>query len=420
MNKNIKISINQLQVGHFIRLPISWKDHPFLFSNFKLKSQSQIELLKSLNINDIYYDAERSDLGLIDLKPSANKNASTVVDPEELKQIKAKMESYKQIQIDAQKKLRRNLKKTEQQFERSIAMMRSSVSKLGSRPLNSVSDAKEMITDMTNMLLSSDDLVLHLMTDAKPNDVIFHHSLNVSTMCMMLAKNLNWPRDEIELIGLGALFHDLGKLKIPSNILSKQLPLTTPEKNLLKQHSLMSLNFLKLADSFPEQAKPMITNHHEYLDGSGYPKGLKGDQLDKYSQLISVINEYDNLCNGTKLSKPKTPYASLGLLYKNYKSKLNPEYVGKLIKTIGVYPPGSLIELSSGQFGMVMSVNLSKILFPQIMLYDPIVPKEQAPIIDLEKEDISIVRCLPASALPEKIFKYLSPRENISYAIGNA
>ncbi|WP_285162858.1 HD-GYP domain-containing protein [Shewanella goraebulensis] len=418
MKKSVKVSINQIQVGNFIRLPVSWKDHPFLFSSFKVKTESQIELIKSLGIEHVYFDKERSDSPLIDKAHITQK--SVLVQDEGLDKLKLEMDQYKQDQIEYQNKLRRSIKKTEQQFERSLAMMRSTVSKLGSRPLNSVNDAKDMISTMTSMLLNSDDLVLHLMSDAKPDDLIYHHSMNVSVMCMMLAKSLEWSREDIELVGLGALFHDVGKLKIPSNILKKQVPLTKPEQNLIKQHPLMSLNFLKLADTFPEQAKPMIANHHEFLDGSGYPKGLKADELDKFSQLITVVNEYDDLCNGTKISKAKTPYASLGIIYKNYKHKLNTEYVGKLIKTIGIYPPGSVIELSSGQFGLVMSVNLNKILFPQIMLYDPLVPKDQAPIIDLEREEISIVRCLPTSALPDNIFKYLNPRERISYGVGQA
>ncbi|GIU53494.1 DUF3391 domain-containing protein [Shewanella sp. KT0246] len=418
MKKSVKVSINQIQVGNFIRLPVSWKDHPFLFSSFKVKTESQIELIKSLGIEHVYFDKERSDSPLIDKAHITQK--SVLVQDEGLDKLKLEMDQYKQDQIEYQNKLRRSIKKTEQQFERSLAMMRSTVSKLGSRPLNSVNDAKDMISTMTSMLLNSDDLVLHLMSDAKPDDLIYHHSMNVSVMCMMLAKSLEWSREDIELVGLGALFHDVGKLKIPSNILKKQVPLTKPEQNLIKQHPLMSLNFLKLADTFPEQAKPMIANHHEFLDGSGYPKGLKADELDKFSQLITMVNEYDDLCNGTKISKAKTPYASLGIIYKNYKHKLNTEYVGKLIKTIGIYPPGSVIELSSGQFGLVMSVNLNKILFPQIMLYDPLVPKDQAPIIDLEREEISIVRCLPTSALPDNIFKYLNPRERISYGVGQA
>lgn len=422
MTKNLKVSVEQLQVGTFISLPVSWKDHPFLFSSFKIKNAAQIELIKHLGIKEVFFNEDKSEVQ--PLPPGKVEEACVDLDnlgsdDDDMMLLKNEMEVEKQDSIDLQQQMRRSINKTEKQFERSVAMMRSVTSKLSSRPINAVNDAKDLIHGLTEQLLNGDNVVLHLMGDAKPEEGIYHHSLNVSILCMLLGKGLDWGREDIELIGMGALFHDVGKMKIPTNILNKRGPLSDPEINFIKQHPLMSINFLTLADTFPEAAKPLIANHHEFLDGSGSPKGLKADQLDKYSQLIAVINEYDNLCNGSLQTKAKTPSAALSYLYKHYTTKLNTEYVGKMIKTLGIYPPGCIIELSSGQFGMVMSVNLNKILFPRIMVYDPMVPKDLAPIIDLEKEGISIVRCLPASALPEKIFKYLNPREKVSYSFSN-
>ena len=414
MKKNQKIAVEQLEVGTFIRLPISWKDHPFLFSSFKIKDAAQIELIKGLGLKDVFFDPEKSDI-----EPVTSENANTSKpDEQALNALKEQMINQKSAKIDEQQKLKRDLKKTEQQFNRSVSMMRSMVSKISSRPLNAVSEAKDLISNMTTMLLNSDNLALHLMGDAKNDEHIYHHSLNVAMLCMLMAKELGWSREEVETIGIGGLFHDIGKLKVPSNILNKRVPLTTPEENFIKQHPLMSINFLKLADSFPDEAKPLIANHHEFLDGSGYPQGLKADKLDKLSQLIAVVNEYDNLSNGTNQTKGKPPSIALGLLYKNYKNKLNTEYISMLIKMLGIYPPGSIIELSSGQFAMVMSVNLQKLLCPNIVVYDQLVPKDLAPIISLQDEGLTIVRSLPAAALPEKIHKYLNPREQISLGIG--
>ncbi|MBB1364063.1 MULTISPECIES: DUF3391 domain-containing protein [unclassified Shewanella] len=414
MKKNQKIAVEQLEVGTFIRLPISWKDHPFLFSSFKIKDAAQIELIKGLGLKDVFFDPEKSDI-----EPVTSENANTSKpDEQALNALKEQMINQKSAKIDEQQKLKRDLKKTEQQFNRSVSMMRSMVSKISSRPLNAVSEAKDLISNMTTMLLNSDNLALHLMGDAKNDEHIYHHSLNVAMLCMLMAKELGWSREEVETIGIGGLFHDIGKLKVPSNIINKRVPLTTPEENFIKQHPLMSINFLKLADSFPDEAKPLIANHHEFLDGSGYPQGLKADKLDKLSQLIAVVNEYDNLSNGTNQTKGKPPSIALGLLYKNYKNKLNTEYISMLIKMLGIYPPGSIIELSSGQFAMVMSVNLQKLLCPNIVVYDQLVPKDLAPIISLQDEGLTIVRSLPAAALPEKIHKYLNPREQISLGIG--
>lgn len=414
MKKNQKVAVDQLEVGTFIRLPMSWKDHPFLFSSFKIKNTAQIELIKALGLKDVFFDPEKSDV-----EPVTSATAEQMPPTEEeINTLKEQMLSDKAAKIEEQKKLKRDLKKTEQQFERSVAMMRSMVAKVSSRPLNAVNEAKDLINNITNMLLNSDNLALHLMGDAKNDEHIYHHSLNVAMLCMLMAKELEWTREEVQTIGLGALFHDIGKLKVPSTILNKRVPLSAPEENFIKQHPLMSINFLKLADSFPEEAKPLIANHHEFLDGSGYPQGLKADSLDKLSQLIAVVNEYDNLCNGTNQIKGKPPSVALGLLYKNYNNKLNAEYVSKLIKMLGIYPPGSIVELSSGQFAIVMSVNLQQLLFPNIVVYDQLVPKNQAPIINLQNHNMTIVRSLPAAALPKTVHAYLNPRDKISFGIG--
>lgn len=415
MKKSSKVSVQQLQLGNFVRLPVAWKDHPFLFSSFSIKQTAQIELIKNLGIEYVIVDLERSETPPLSTADISTSSPSTHA---ELHELKAHMDHYKAEQIDVQKKLRRDLQKTEQNFTRSIAMMRGVIAKLRNRPLNAVNEAKELIHSVVEELLTSDNLVLHLMGDAKQDEGIYYHSLNVAILAMLLAKEMEWDRSEIEIIGLSTLFHDVGKQKIPPQILKKASPWTTPERNLVKQHPIFTIELLKLADNFPTAALPPILHHHEFIDGSGYPKGLKGEQLDKMVQLLAVVNEYDSLCYPTSQGKARMPYAALGYLYKQYKTKLNQEYIGKMIKMLGIYPPGSVVELSSGQYAMVMSVNLEKLLCPKILVYDALVPKEQAPIIDLEVEGLRIVRCLPPAALPEKVHEYLNPRERVSYYFG--
>ncbi|MCH7423205.1 HD family phosphohydrolase [Shewanella xiamenensis] len=415
MKKSCKVSIHQLQVGNFVRLPVAWKDHPFLFSSFHIKQAAQIELIKNLGIEHVIVDLERSETA--PLNPEAINPIKLPPSPE-LHDLKNDMDVYKAEQIEVQKKLRRDIHKTEQNFTRSVAMMRSMISKLRNRPLNAVDDAKVLVHSMVEQLLTSDNLVLHLMSDAKQDESIYYHSLNVAILAMLIAKEMEWDRSEIELIGLSALFHDVGKLKVPPQILKKTTPWSAPELNFIRQHPLLGIDLLKLAENFPEAAFPAITNHHEFLDGTGYPKGLQETDLDKMSQLLAVVNEYDSLCYPGNQGKARMPYAALGHLYKQYKTKLNQEYIGKMIKMLGVYPPGSVVELSSGQYAMVMSVNLQKLLCPKILVYDALVPKDQAPIVDLEIEGISIVRCLPPAALPEKVHEYLNPRERVSYYFG--
>ena len=416
MKNSCKVAVGQLQVGNFVGLPIAWKDHPFIFNSFKIKQQTQIELIKNLGIDFVYVRTERSDTQPLS-SLEAKQQKPQIIDSN-LEQITGELNQQKTKSIDEQQSLRRHLQKTEKHFIRNVAMMRNLSSKLRNRPLEAVNEAKELIHGVCNQLLTDDKLVLHLMADAKSDEGIYYHSLNVAVLSMLIAKELDWNRKEIELVGMGALFHDIGKLKVPTQLLRKTTPFTHSEQIYFNQHPAMGAEIIKLADNFPQEALPIILNHHEYLDGSGTPKGLLEKDLDKLSQLVCAINTYDNLCHSDRSKKARTPYSALGYLYKNYQSQLNQQVINRLVKMLGVYPPGSVVELSSGQFAMVMSVNLSKILLPRVLVYDPSVPKEQAPIVDLASEGLTIVRCFPLAALPEKVLKYLNPREKISYFFG--
>lgn len=209
---------------------------------------------------------------------------------------------------------------------------------------------------------------------------------------------------------MGALFHDIGKLKIPSQILRKTEPLTKPEQNLMAQHPRYGLELLSLASGFPEPAKRIVQYHHEYLDGSG-PQGLRGDQLDPLTQIVSLINEYDNLCH----LQAKVPYSALGNLYKQRKAQFNTDHLGMLIRLMGIYPPGSVVQLSNGQVGLVMSVNASRLLYPAVLVYDPRIPRQEAAIIDLEQAELTIAKVIHPKRLPPAVFEYLNPRTRISY-----
>ncbi|ABZ77094.1 metal dependent phosphohydrolase [Shewanella halifaxensis HAW-EB4] len=415
MTNSCKVAVGQLQVGNFVQLPIAWKDHPFIFNSFKIKQEAQVELIKNLGIDFVYLRPERSDTQ--PLSSIEAKQQPKILD-NNLERLSGELNQQKTKSIEAQQSLRRHLQKTEKHFTRNVAMMRNLIGKLRNRPLNAVNEAKELIHGVCNQLLTDDKLVLHLMSDAKSDEGIYYHSLNVAVLSMLIAKELGWSRQEIELVGMGALFHDIGKLKVPTQLLRKTTPFTHAEQIYFNQHPAMGAELLIAADNFPQEALPIILNHHEFLDGSGVPKGKKEKDLDKLSQLVCAINTYDNLCHSDRSKKARTPYSALGYLYKNYQTQLNQQVINRLVKMLGVYPPGSIVELTSGQFAMVMSVNLSQLLLPRVLVYDPTVPKEQAPIIDLASESLNIVRCLPVAALPEKVLKYLNPREKISYFFG--
>ena len=244
---------------------------------------------------------------------------------------------------------------------------------------------------------------------------IYFHCLNVSVIAMMIAQAKKLEAQKIKEVAFAALFHDMGKVKVPSAIVRKQTPLSEPEKNYLKLHTKYGLDIANNMESFPESARTVIAQHHELNDGSGYPEGLKGEQIDELTQIISVANAYDNLCHSNVPSEQKIPYVALSHLYKNCKNLYNNENLNILIKFMGIYPPGTVVQLSNDMVGLVISVNARNILFPNVLIYDPSVPRTQAPIIDLAEKEIKIVNAILPNKLPDKVREYLNPRSRISY-----
>lgn len=413
---NIKITVDRIKPGLYVRLPVKWNEHPFLFNSFKLKTQEQIDIIKHLGIQHVYIDPNQSDCAPL---PAVEKSEVKEVKQDNIDTEAQKMWDEKQARIDKLNAYRRRVISCEKDFERSLSQLRSVMSKIRNRPETAISEATAMVQDIVDKLMSDDNVTLHLMNGKNDFEDIYFHSLNVSILAMMIAKSKGLESEEIKSIAFGALFHDIGKIKIPTAILRKTTRLSEPEENYLKLHPKYGLDMADAIEDFPESTKKIIYQHHEMLDGSGYPDGIKGEQIDSAAQIIALANAYDNLCHGNIVSEQKIPYKALSYLYKNQKHLYNQDNLNVLIKLMGVYPPGTVVKLSNNMVGLVISVNSSNILFPNVLLYDANVPRTQAPIIDLADKDTKIVAAILPSKLPDAIREYLNPRSRISYFFDN-
>ena len=408
----IKISVDRLQVGNYVKLPLSWKDHPFLFSSFLIKTSEEIDLIRRLGVKQVIIFPDKSETGP---KPVQSVETTVTVAEEALQSRESELAAEKERRIEQLKQSRRGLQRSEKAFERSLSQLRNLMSKLQTRPLTAIKEAQELVDGIVSQLLSTDEMVLHLMSESPEGESIYYHSLNVSILSMLLAKEACFSEAEMKMIGFSALMHDIGMLRVPTPILRKTEPLTKPEINLLKQHPRYGLELLELTKDCPAEAKGVVLRHQERLDGSGYPDGLKGDQIDKLTQLVSVVDEYDELCHPQDQSKARVPHAVLSYMFKNRTKQLNKDYIGLLVKQLGIYPPGSVVQLSNGQVGLVMSVNSKRLLYPSVLIYDPAIPRQEAAVIDLEDVGLTIGKVLAPTRLPAPVFEYLNPRTRISF-----
>ncbi|MEF2521518.1 HD-GYP domain-containing protein [Vibrio mimicus] len=409
---SIKITVDRLQPGLYIRLPVKWNEHPFLFNSFKIKSQEQIQLIKHLGIQHVFLNPELSDAQ--PLPPNLEESAPAEVLPSVDSEAE-KLWQEKQSRIEKLNAYRRRVQTCEKEFERSLARMRAVINKIRNRPADAVGEAIQLVDDIVDKLLSDDNVTLHLMNSKSEFEDIYFHSLNVAVIGMMIGKARGLPAATIKELAFAALFHDIGKVRVPTAIVRKKTRLTEPEENYLRLHTKYGIELANNIEIFPESAKRVIEQHHELRDGSGYPLGMKGDEIDELAQIVAVANAFDNLCHPNIPSEQKIPYVALSYLFKNCKHLYHAENLGILVKFMGVFPPGTVVQLSNDMVGLVISVNAGNLLYPNVLIYDPSVPRSQAPIIDLADRDLKIVNAILPNKLPDKVRDYLNPRSRISY-----
>ena len=221
-------------------------------------------------------------------------------------------------------------------------------------------------------------------------------------------------------LGAAAFLHDIGKVKIPRQILSKLPPYTPAEKQYLELHPRYGITILSDVKSISKNVIEAIYQHHEMCDGTGYPLKRTSQNISLMAKIITVVNTYDNLCNRYFLRRLLTPHESLSYLYTRLREGLSMDIVMTFIKTIGVYPSGCLVELSDGNLGIVIATNAAQSTRPTIILYDEATPRGKPLIINLsDVEGLEIVRSIRPSEAPQEVVSYLQMGNKTGLSIGS-
>lgn len=418
--KRHMIGMDQLCIGLHVKLD-GWLDHPFLFSNFKIRNQDQIDALRSMGLTEIEYFPLKSDTAPPPPAPAAEQPASapTSQDTAALKQL---MEE-KKARIGKLNEARARIQAAQKKYA-SMANSVKNISRIASdKPAVAVEQAKDVAVEMAQIFMTQHETYLHLMSENVADDSgTYFHNINVSVTSLLLARALGIDdAATIAEIAQGAILHDVGKVLIPSQVLLKDDGLTQAEAKLMNMHPAYGVQLMVGVESIPPRVREIIAFHHEMLDGSGYPKGLSGDAIGQAVRIVTIANTFDNLTNQRVVSRSKTPSEALAFMYKNDLAKYDKTALSAFVKALGVYPPGTLVMLKSGKVGIVMSVDSSDLLHPNLMIYDPAVPKDDAAIVNLRRDlEDEVERTLRPTALAPAIHDYLSPRKRICYFVDNA
>lgn len=399
---------DQLCVGLYIHLDLSWMQHPFALSSFKIKDEGQIKTLQGMGLERIRFDPMRSDAVPLPYgKPHQVSGQGTNLSDDKAGDTDPDTEKNRQ--------LNQSIKNCEKKFTRATEAAREMTRILATNPAEAIESASLLVDEMVAEIVANGDVIIQAMDGSRLSDDTYFHPLNVAVLSLMMAKSLSIPTEDAKLLGLAALFHDMGKVGVPDTILMNSGPLSKAEKTLLQNHCQMSAEMARDA-GLPERVAQIILQHHECMDGSGYPQGLKGDEIDPLARVLCLVNAYDRLCNPPNHEDAMTPYGALSYLFASERKKYDGPTLNLMIKSLGVYPPGSVVQLSDGVYGIVILVNPQKLLRPFIMLHDKHVERHTPNILDLGAEtDTSISKCVRVDQLPPEVAEYLQCRKRLSY-----
>lgn len=407
------IEIEQLRIGHYVYLDLGWLEHNFTRNSFKIKDRSQIAAIKQLGLNRIRIDPSLSDCKPLPVAPVAVPTRAVPVaaalSPEESAILEAK-----KARVERLSQQHAAITQCKNQYLKAGHALKNISQNIFSRPQEAHREADQLVQQMLDSLVVDKDIAIRLMSDKGLGEEVYYHSLNVAVLAMLLGKQLDLSADDIKLLGVGCLFHDIGKIEIPDWVLHKTTTLTRAEQHLVQQHCQYGETIgHKLA--LPPQAIDIILQHHEYFDGSGYPQRLRAEQIAPLARLVAIVNTYDNHCNRPNPLDSLSPYEALSTMFSQRKL-FDPGALHVFIRCLGVYPPGTIVRLSDDALGMVVSVNSAKPLRPSVLIYDAAVPKEEALIIDLiDQPDLSVSASLKPKQLPQIVHDYLDPRKRMTY-----
>ena len=244
-----------------------------------------------------------------------------------------------------------------------------------------------VIEDLMTILTKSEDLLFTVKNLMVSDDYTYRHSVNVCILSIMTATAMGYDDDEIRDIALGSLLHDIGKANVKYGLVQKPSPLTEEEKDEIKNHSEYGYNLIKDIPELPYSVKQIIRLHHEKLDGSGYPLGLKKMEIPEYVRIVTLCDMFDAMTANRSYRKRMPVHLALEVLMRDAVYKIDSNVYRIMTKTICIFPPGQGILLSDGRVGIVSAYRHDNPTRPKVKLIEFCLKTGQIEVVELNLEE---------------------------------
>jgi len=377
-----RISIDDLEIGMFMEADVresakgsATKNVLLLGKGMLITSETQVRRLRDAGLENVTIDTSKGkDLpgGEVVAAPAPQKREPRKAKPPPGREVVFKDE------IQRARKIRGASVKIVKQFMTNVATG-------GSIDTEKVTLASKTLV---GSVFRNVDALVSLTCIKDYSEHTYTHSVNVCVLTLAIAHASGVTQEEADAIGIGGLLHDVGKAKIPLSILDKPGPLSDEERKIITSHPLYSEEILTQKGDIPDAAIAIATQHHEKVNGSGYPRGLTGDQMHPFGSMAAVADVYDALTAARPYKPGLPPHIALRVVFDGKGTEFSNEVVDNFIKNLGIYPAGSFVKLNTGEMGVVAEVNPEDSLRPKVgIIFTKYGNRRHSPfVIDLLQE----------------------------------
>ncbi len=361
-NRVEKIPVDRLRLGMYVReLDIPWEQSTFLFQGVDIKTQQDIlDVQKQCAFVWVDYTEYR----LIEPEKKASvkspfaSNTSTILVEEEY-------EDAKEVHVQA---------------KQLVANIFDDIRVGGEVDVDKV---KLSVSGSVDSILRNPDASIWLTRLHEKDNISAQHSMNITALSIITGRSLGMSKTELENLGVCALMHDIGKTRLPLALLNKEGPLTEAETVLMQTHPTQGQEILLSSKNIYAGTAEVAHCHHEHVDGSGYPRGLTGDKIPQFAKIVAIADAYDCMTTRQINNEVKSPTATLDALYAKRGTQFDEELVIKFIDGIGIFPPGSIVEMTNGEVAIVLSTTQEKLRPRVIIILDEVKDAAVQQMVDL-------------------------------------
>jgi putative nucleotidyltransferase with HDIG domain len=348
--KSHKIHVSELKIGMFVsKLDRDWLDTPFLMQGFVVETLEDIDLVAQ------YSEYVWVDKLVVEwIPPESRVVADSMIKRTALYQNKSDAKQEHSQALSTYKQARR-LTKTlldDLRFGTSI----------------DVDQVKSTVNDCMYSILRNPDALIWMSRMRNEDEYTSEHCLNVCILAIAFGRHLSMSEEDLQKLGICGLLHDVGKMRVPNEILNKPDKLTEKEFNIIKAHSIHGRNLLMSSSGLPDIAVDVAYSHHEKVDGTGYPRKLSAAGISDFTRMITIVDAYDAMTAHRCYSRAKPSTEALKTIFKDRGTHFDERLALEFIKCVGLYPPGSMVELVNGLVGIVLQTNQKYRHLPKIIV----------------------------------------------------